>query len=111
MLPPKRQRHVFFNHADSCQPEIGFPRWRCRENQFCHSRPRCRSHFFIARALGQSAKNGFLNPSNGILLVLLEVTLCVTPGGVDLCNRENRRSYFIRGVQKMNTDSMIFENH
>ena len=52
---PSARDMFFFNHADACQPEIGFPRWSCRGNQFCHSRPRCRSHFFITRALGQSA--------------------------------------------------------
>ena len=97
-LPPTSQQHFFLVCNDCVSAKMSFPRWRCREHQFCRSRPRCRSHFFVVPALVAVHEFGFHNPSNGILLVLLESTLCVTLGGVELRYRKNRRAYFARGV-------------
>ena len=108
-LPPKPQQRFLFIHDRFDEAKMSFPHWRCRQTQFCSShplavhifccsRPRCRSQFW------------FFNPSNGILLVLRGITLCVTLGELDFRTRQIRRVYFARGVQKMNTDSRVFKN-
>ena len=109
--PPTSQQHFFLVCNDRAVAKMSFPRWRCREHQFCRPRPRCRSFIFVAPALVAVYKSGFHNPSNGILFVLLESTLCVTLGGVELRDRKNRCAYFIRGVQQMIGNSMNIKNN
>ena len=104
-------RATFFFIRDDCAgTKMSFPRWRCRESQFCCSRPRCRSHFFVVPALVAVHNFGFFNPSNGILLVLLEITLSVMFGDLEFRKWQIRRVYFARGVQKMITDFDRFKN-
>ena len=92
-------RATFFFIRDDCvDTKMSFPRWRCQENQFCRSRPRCRSHFFVVPALAAVHDFSFFNPSNGILLVLLEMTLSVMFGDLEFRKRQIRRMYFARGV-------------
>ena len=79
-LPPTPQQHFFFVRDDCGGTKMSFSRWRCRESQLCCSRLRCRSHFFVAPALVAVHIFCFLNPSNGILLVLFELTLSVMFG-------------------------------
>ena len=109
-LPPKPEQPFFFIRDDCAGTKMSFPRWRCRENQFCRSRPRCRSHFFVVPALVAVHNLGFFNPSTGILLVLLKMTLSVMSGDLEFRKWQIRRVYFARGVQKMITDFDRFKN-
>ena len=104
-LPPTPQQHFFSIREDCAGIKMSFPRWRCRRSQFFRSRPRCRSHFFVAPALVAVHSFGFFNPSNGILLVFRGITLCVTFGERDFRMRQIRRVYFAWGVQKTNAYS------
>ena len=65
--------------------------------------------FFVAPALVAAHDFCFLNPSNEILLVLFEMTLCVMFGGLDFRTRQIWRVYFARGVQKTKTDFLKFK--
>lgn len=109
-LPPRPQQWFLFTHGVFDAAKIRFSHWRCRRTQFCYSRPRCRSHFFVAPALVAVHNFAFVNPSNGILSVLFGITLCVTFGELDFRTRETRRVYFARGVHKTIADLLKFQN-
>ena len=76
-LPPKPEQPFFFIRDDCAGTKMSFPRWRCRKTQFCRSRPRCRSHFFVVPAFVAVHNLGFFNPATGILFVLLKMILNV----------------------------------
>ena len=98
LLPPKPQQHYFSIREDIACIETSIPRWRCSRIRFERSRLRCRSHFFVALVLVAVHSFGFLNPSNGILRVLFEMTLSVMSGDLDFRKLQIRRVYFARGV-------------
>ena len=109
-LPPKRQQHYFSIREDIARIETSFPRWRCRRTRFSRSRLCCRSHVFVALVLVGVHAFWFLNPSNGILRVLFEMTLSVMSGDLDFRKLQIRRVYFARGVQKMIAYFAIFKS-
>ena len=103
-LPPKPQQQFVFIRDDCVGTRMSFPRWRCREIKCFCSRLCFLSQFVVVPALFPVHSFGFFNLSNGISLVLIEVTLGVMFGDLGHCTRQIRHVYFARGVRNTMTD-------